>query len=286
VHIHILGSAAGKPVPRPFCACRVCEHARHVGGKDLRTRTTVCLYPGDTWSMQGPIKKPRYQVDLSPDLTYQLDRQRVDLSDLEHLLFTHAHADHCCGQYLAFRRTVRGPVSALPLLHVYGDSGVQQRLLADIQDLEANRCEFHLVDGGDTLDVGELRVTAFASTHGGALGCLHFGIDDGQHKVLMAWDGWWEEQVWDRLRDWSFDALIMECTYLGPHETKMASHLRAADFLEIRRRLIAQGTLDSDALTVALHIGDNGGLTHEEAQDLLSEHDIIVGYDGLVVEVW
>lgn len=285
MHVHILGSSAGKPVPRPFCSCRVCEHARQVGGKDLRTRTTVCVYPGDTWNMQGPIKKPLYQVDLSPDLTYQLDRQRVDLSDLEHLLFTHAHADHCCGQYLAFRRTVRSPVSQLPLLHVYGNAGVQGRLLADVQDFEANRCEFHVIADGDTFDVGEIRVTAFASTHGGAQGCLHYAVDDGKHKVLLAWDGRWAEQVWDRLRDWSFDAIVMECTHLGPHETKMGGHLRAVDFVEITQRLIDQGTLGPDALIVAVHIGDNGSLIHAEAEDLLGTHNVIVGYDGLVVEV-
>jgi phosphoribosyl 1,2-cyclic phosphate phosphodiesterase len=285
LHIHILGSSAGKPVPRPFCSCRVCEHARQFGGKDLRTRTTVCLYPGDSWHEQGSCKKPRYMVDLSPDLTYQLDRNSVGVSDLEHVLFTHAHADHCCGLYLSFRRTVRSPVSALPWLHLYGNAGVQKRLESDIKDFEANRCVFHIQEPGDTFDAGELRVTALASTHGGDLGCLHYAVDDGRRQVLLAWDGRWDERVWDQLRERRFDALIMECVYLGPNGTPMGSHLRAADFVEIKNRLTAEGILDADGQAVALHIGDNGGLTHKEAEELLGEHNITVAYDGLVIEV-
>ena len=285
VHIHILGSSAGKPVPRPFCSCRVCENARLSGGKDLRSRTTVCLYPGDSWHEQGACKKPRYMVDLSPDLTYQLARHSVDVSELEHLLFTHVHADHCCGLYLSFRRTVRSPVSDLPWLHVYGNAGVQKRLETDVKDFEANRCVFHLLDPGDTFDVGQLRVTALGSTHGGDPGCLHYAIDDGRRKVLLAWDGYWDERTWDQLRGQRFNALCRECTYLGPNGAAMGSHLRAEDFVEIKQRLTSEGILDADALTVALHIGDNGGLTHEEAEELLGEHRIVVAYDGFVAEV-
>jgi phosphoribosyl 1,2-cyclic phosphate phosphodiesterase len=130
-----------------------------------------------------------------------------------------------------------------------------------------------------------LRVTALASTHGGDLGCLHYAVDDGRRQVLLAWDGRWDERVWDQLRERRFDALIMECVYLGPNGTPMGSHLRAADFVEIKNRLTAEGILDADGQAVALHIGDNGGLTHKEAEELLGEHNITVAYDGLVIEV-
>lgn len=285
MHIHILGSSAGKPVPRPYCSCRICEHARQAGGKDCRTRTTICLYPLDTWNPQGPTKKPRYQVDLSPDLAHQLIRERVDVSYLEHLLFTHADSDHCCPEYLDFRRTIRSPVSDLPTLHIYGNSGVQERVLEHIRDLGSDRCEYHLIKDADSFTVGELKVSAFAAMHGGQRGCLHYAIDDGAHKLLLAWDGSWSEEVWDRLSAWQFDALLMECTHLGPKETKMSGHLRASDFIDIRDRLVEQGTLRPDSLVVAVHIGDNGGLTHAQSQELLGRHNIRVGYDGMVLKV-
>ena len=38
-----LGTSAGEGIPDPFCTCPICENARRVGGKELRTRSSFLL---------------------------------------------------------------------------------------------------------------------------------------------------------------------------------------------------------------------------------------------------
>ena len=56
-------------------------------------------------------------------------------------------------------------------------------------------------------------------------------------------------------------------------------------FLEMRERLMSMGCVQPDTPYVAVHIGDNGGLIHEEAVELAAPHGVIVGYDGFETEV-
>ena len=282
MRLHLLGSSAGKPVPRPFCSCRVCRAALERGGRDIRTRTTLQLYPGD--SAAERFRTPRYQVDLSPDFVHQLIRERIDPSRLEHLLITHPDADHLHVEYLAIRSTLRSPVADLPVLHIYGNHLVEEAIRAKLPNLEAVRCAFHRVEDGERFTCGELEVTAFRAMHRGPR-CLHYAVDDGRHKVLLAWDGTWEEEVWERLRSWRFDAVGMECTHLGPSDHEMSGHLTLQQFVAVRRRLVAAGVVAEDSPFFATHIGDNGALTYDEALAVAGREGFIVGYDGMVLDL-
>lgn len=285
LHLHILGSSARKPVPRPFCSCRVCQTAVRFGGRDARTRTTVQLYPRTSWCRQDDVKRPEYQFDMSPDLTHQMIREKIDISSLKHLFFTHTDSDHCSPESLSFRGTIRSPLADLAPLTIYGNEAVHRKVNARVKDLSAVRADFQVISDGESLTAGDIKVTAFRSIHGGKDGCLHYAVDDGEHKALLAWDGPWEEEVWKRLESWTFDALLMECVHMGPAEKPLGGHLTFDSFVSTKNRLIEQGTLREDSLVVAVHIGDNGGLTYEEAQEMCSSYGITVGYDGLVVEV-
>ncbi len=277
MHIHLLGTSAGKPIPRPFCTCHVCRAALCEGGKEVRTRTGVQFYPLDDFlETAGPV----YQVDISPDYVHQIIRDKIDPSGLQHLLITHPDADHLHVEYLKFRSTVLSPSEELPVLHVYGNELVEEKIRSVIPDLEAVRCAFHRVEDGETFAVGAFQVTAFRAMHRGPR-CLHYAVDDGQCKALFAWDGMWEEAVWERLGEWRFDAIGMECTHLGPSERDSSSHLTLRQFLRTRDRLVDLGVMDEATRLFALHIGDNGGLTCSEAEALAEREGFIVGYDGM-----
>lgn len=282
MRLHLLGSSAGKPVPRPFCSCRVCRAALEAGGRDIRTRTALQLYPLDT--ARTEFLRPRYQVDISPDFVHQVIRERIDTSRLEHLLITHPDGDHCHVEYLAIRRTIRSSVDDLPVLHIYGNALVEEVVRRHLPDLEAVRCAFHRVEDGDTFTAGDLTVTAFQAIHRGPR-CLHYAVSDGRRQVLFAWDGTWDESVWERLSSWRFDAIGMECTHLGPSEREMTDHLTYAQLIKARDRLRRLGVLREGALFFAMHIGDNGGLTYGEASAAAREDSVLVGYDGMVLDV-
>lgn len=282
MRLNILGTSAGKPVPRPFCSCRVCQVALERGGRECRTRTTVQLYPLDSAEIE--FRTPKYQVDLSPDYPHQLITQRIDPGGLEHLLVTHADADHLHLEYLDMRRTIRSPVEDLPVLTIYGNSLVEAAIQARLPDLERLRCRFVRVEDGETFRVGAFEVTAFVGMHPGPK-CLHYAVDDGRHKVLLAWDGLWSEDVWRRLESWRFDAVVMECTHLGPSTADMTGHLTLAQFVRTRDRLLSRGIIDEATPVVAMHIGDNGGLTYSEAAEVGRQHGFVVSHDGMVLDL-
>ena len=54
--IKFLGTAAAEGIPALFCDCRVCQNARKVGGKEIKTRSQAIVddkilidFPADTY---------------------------------------------------------------------------------------------------------------------------------------------------------------------------------------------------------------------------------------------
>lgn len=279
MRFHILGSAAGKTVPRPFCSCRVCEKARRDGGRDIRTRCSLHLYLDDE-----PQGRPRYAIDFGPDLSSNLIKHGCSLDRLEHILFTHKDMDHLDTHILDIRPSILSDREALPTLHMYGSDTVEERITAAC-NLDNLRAEFHLVDPFTNFMAGEVKSSTLLANHGPGTVLHHIVEHDGK-VVLLGWDtGWWSDQTWEAVSDFKFDAVISECTILGPSEVdKEQRHLNFATLLEMRGQLIELGCVTDTTPWATLHIGDNGGLTYDEAVDFAQPHGITVGYDGLWVE--
>jgi len=281
MRIHLIGSAAGKIVPRPFCRCSVCAHARLNGGRDVRTRTAVHLY------LDGEeTGEPRYGIDLSPDTAHHMIREGFCLDRLEHLLFTHRDEDHFFPSYLKVRPSILSNREALPWLTLYGSATVGEAFAAEVPHAERIRATFRQVDPFQQFQVGEFQVFSLLAHHGPGT-VLHYVVQAEGKSILCAWDtGWWPEETWEAVADFQLDAVFMECTILGPSKVdKEAGHLNFATLLEMKAGLAARGCIAGDTPYTTLHIGDNGGLTYAEACDLAQPHGITVGYDGLWVEV-
>ena len=281
MRFHLLGSSAGKPVPRPFCRCRVCEVARKEGGRDVRTRTGMHIYldgeePGE----------PRYGVDLPPDTAHQMIREGFRLDRLEHLLFTHKDGDHFAPAYLAMRPTILSDLDALSTLTLYGSATVGKALSEQISDLARIQATFREITPFQSFHAGDLQVFSLLANHGPGT-VLHYIVQAGGKTVLLGWDtGWWSDRTWDAVAEFRFDAVFMECTAFGPSKIeKEGGHLNFATLLEMKAHLAKLGCISDRTPYATLHIGDNGGLTYAEACKMAEPHGITVGYDGLWLEV-
>ncbi|WP_200915571.1 hypothetical protein [Margalitia shackletonii] len=42
--LHFLGTAAAEGIPNPHCTCNTCTEARRLGGRNIRSRTSVISY--------------------------------------------------------------------------------------------------------------------------------------------------------------------------------------------------------------------------------------------------
>ena len=279
MRLRLLGSSAGKTVPRPFCRCRVCRLARERGGRNLRTRTGMQIFlDGD----EGD--EARYHVDLPPDTGHHMVTHRFGMERLEHLLITHPDEDHFDPIYLRNRKIVLSDRDDLLPLTIYGGDTTRAKFDALGLKTEYLKLAFREVRSFERFSAGELEVLSLRASHGP--GCLNYVVSHGGRSVLLAWDtGLWPEETWDAIRGLGLDAVFVECTVLGPVRIEPKGHLDFTAVLHMRRRLMDEGCILPETPYVLVHIGDNGELTHDEAVAFAVPHGIIVGYDGLEVEV-
>ena len=284
MRIHVLGTAAAKPVPRFFCNCRGCVAARAEGGRSLRTRSSTSIYLGD----DGPANV-RYKVDFGPDAQDHTIRFGESINQLEHLLITHAHADHLHPYWLSLRRQAISSVEDMPMLHVWGNWRVWEVCEQAGIDLEANRITKHCIEPDAPFRAGALEVFPLAAMHPDTDPALNFVITAEGTTVLTAWDtGFWPEPTWAsaRISGLTFDAVIMELTVNGPDgPTQGQYHHNPDSFLEMKQRMLDEGLLADGARFFTTHMGDNGQLSHSEAQEYWAPHGVSVGYDGLLIEL-
>jgi phosphoribosyl 1,2-cyclic phosphate phosphodiesterase len=229
--------------------------------------------------------EPRYAVDLPPDTAHQMIRDGFRLDRLEHLLFTHSDTDHFDPTYLSIRPSILSDRSALAPLTLYGSTTVQAALSARVPDLGRLKAAFQAVTPFVGFRAGALHVFPLRASHGPTI-ALNYIIQTGDRSVLLAWDtGWWPDDTWGAVARFRFDAVFMECTVLGLSDANPAGHLTFPALLRMRERLRQSGCIHGSTPWVLVHIGDNGGLTHDEACALAEPHGITVGYDGLWLEV-
>lgn len=246
----------------------------------MRTRCSVHLH------LEGePEGEPRYAIDLSPDAAGHFLREGVVMDRLEHLLITHAHADHLDPDLLRVRGTILSDRSAPPDLHVYGSVTVGELLPGSMR--ERARIHFHEIAPGGRFSAGALAVTAVRAHHGQPGLALHYIVEHGGKTALLAWDtGWWSDETWAAMEGRRFDLVISECTALGPGEpNREGSHLNFATLLQMKQRLTEMSCISGDTPWATLHIGDNGGLTYDEQVELATPHGVTVGWDGLRLDV-
>lgn len=87
------GTSAAEGIPSPFCTCDVCENARKVGGKEIRTRTMFRI-------------DEAHCIDLGADAYCQAIRYG-DFTKLCHVLVTHTHEDHLAFMMFNIRKMAR-----------------------------------------------------------------------------------------------------------------------------------------------------------------------------------
>jgi phosphoribosyl 1,2-cyclic phosphate phosphodiesterase len=236
--------------------------------------------PGDA------LGRAKYRVDLSPDFMHHLIRYRLDETTLEHLLFTHSHDDHCHPDYLGFRSSAVSEPEKMPLLHVYGGSDVQEALTRRV-DFEKCRIHFHRFDPFQQMPVGNVLTVHSLRANHGLPTFVNYVVQGEGLTILLAWDtGLWSEETWQFAARFRFDAVFMECTVAGPNgKGGGAQHLNPQTFLEMKRRMAELRLVEPKTPFIAVHIGDNGRLGHEQLQEFWMPKGVTVGYDGLLMEL-
>lgn len=278
MRLTLLGSAAAEAWPGLFCECEWCREARRRGGRNLRRRTAYRIN-SDTL------------VDFGPDIHWQVTAFGIDLAEIRHILFTHSHSDHLDPVELFWRHP--GFCRVSNLLEIYGNQQVMERIGGDLSATMAGPAVFDtlrlaptILEPGQTVTAGELRVTALEANHAGpAETALNYVVEQDGKALLIGNDtGWWADPTWELVRRFKLDVAVLECTYCLGKPDARDGHLGADAMLAMRDRLAELGVLKPDARVVANHFAHNGFTLYEELCEYLEPRGVTVGYDGLVVE--
>ncbi|MBE6613188.1 MAG: hypothetical protein E7632_11935 [Ruminococcaceae bacterium] len=283
-----LGTGAGEGTPDPFCTCPVCENARRVGGREVRTRSSFML--SDTML-----------IDIGADYFAQAVMQGVSFADLEHILITHTHDDHLNYTFL-WERLVRR-AGAEQTLHVYftgeaydyiNDFYLSAKGVGSEKFLQG--VELVRLEHGMTYDIGGWKVTPLRGRHGTAFekNTANFLMEKGGESLYYALDsGYFLDETFDALAGRRIGTFIMECTNAiienGAAKqitTFPGGHMDLALCLMTLDRLYESGGITADSRIYLTHISPNR-TTHAELCEFLAALDkpyrITAAYDGLEI---
>ncbi|NLK07929.1 MAG: hypothetical protein GX316_04420 [Firmicutes bacterium] len=267
--IFYLGTGASEGWPALFCQCSACAKARELGGKNLRSRTSV--------QIDG-----EYKFDVPPDTYHHVLTHGLNLSNIKHLIVTHCHGDHYYWQELQHRSAPFAHIYDDTGLDVYGDVWVEE--LADWERLARGGIRFNLIEANSSYDVGDARLHAFQANHFIDKGALIYVFEKDGISLLYGNDtGFFYEEVWDRLKDFKLDVVSLDCTH--GEDDVWNNHMGIPAILETRSRMLKEGIAHDETIFVATHFSHNGRLLHHELEEVLNPQGFVVAYDGMRLAV-
>lgn len=266
------GTAAGEGWPGIFCQCRLCQKARQLGGKNIRTRSQALI-------------NDDLLLDLPPDNYLHSLYYGLDLGRVKTLLITHSHSDHC---YAPDLEMLREPFSHTyeGQLQVYGNEAVQQAVIRACRSTGSvqDRFSFHIAECNATFSAGGYTVTALRATHAKGEICLFYRIGQGDKAVLYAHDtGVLTQENLDCLaaQKGVLSLVSLDCTCQKERDGK--NHMGLLDAAEQKEKLLELGLADEKTIWVVNHFSHNGGWLHEEISQRAQEYGMIAAYDGMSI---
>ena len=157
MEIRYLGTGGAEGFPSIFCQCEACRKVRMLLGKNVKTRSCTLV--------------DEVMIDLSPDIFSQCINSHVDLSEVNHLVFTHSHSDHLNTTEICFR--LREMASVIQkkdkkVMEIYGNDAVRDgimEIIAKDPHVDLTRMRFHRIQKFEPFRIGHLKFTPLKAYH-------------------------------------------------------------------------------------------------------------------------
>ncbi len=283
-----LGTGAAEGVPAAYCRCAICQGVRQRGGVEVKSRSSFRV-------------GPHHQIDISPDHYWQMIRTGTDMYDVEHVLITHTHEDHC-SLFALLDKEMAEEGNRKPLsLYMSKPARVYvQEMIAHLslpagkmRWIDANFA-FHGLDYFQEYAIGGLSVRTVKGNHT-AYGANEYsinylvGMPHGKTLLYACDTGFYQEETWEYLAGKHVDVLVLECTFAGRTDRGEfpEAHLDLASWFATLGRMSDTGFIDAKTMVYATHLNPHQGLDHFGLHDRLqhSPYHGTAAYDGLRVEV-
>ena len=273
MQITYYGTAAGEGWPGVFCQCPLCQSARRMGGKNIRTRSQALI-------------NDNLLLDLPPDNQLHSLCYGLDLGKVRALLITHSHSDHFYPEDLEFLRepyshTYRGQ------MQIYGNDAVGRGIVRTCGGTggKEDRFQFYEAEVNETFTVLDYTVTPLRATHAQGEKCLFYHIAQGDRSLLYAHDtGAFTQENLDCLarQPGKLSLVSLDCTSQMHRDGQY--HMGLADAAAQKEKLLALGLADADTVWVVNHFSHNGGWLHDEITEQARKYGMIASYDGMPVK--
>lgn len=280
------GTSAAEGIPSPFCTCRVCENARKIGGREIRTRTMLRI-------------DEKHCIDLGADAYCQAIKYG-DFTKLRHVLVTHTHEDHLAFMMFNIRKMAIER-AAEPLNYYLTDKAYdiveffvnhKPILKGTMRQLIDNGVvAFHKLEFNKSYKIGELDVTPLKGSHFGNMGenAANYVIvlPDGRKMYYGLDTGAYYEETLKALENLELDILVSECTFGLTKGRKPEGHLDAFSCMELFEKLYSQRTITDRTKIYLTHINHYTS-THAELEAWFGQqkvpYEITVTYDGFEIQ--
>lgn len=283
MRITLLGSSGNRTIPWGACKCRICVNAREAGGKDCRMGNSTYIHD------EGIL------IDTPESIFCLLAKGQI--TNLKHIFISHWHPDHTAGlRVLQTTEQAIGPHEREEKLHLYMSQitydRVNERVFPALERfVKKFPVTLHIIKEGDILKIGSVKARIFAMPEipGEEKDINFFMFENDGKRVLIAPDETKYMQV-DTIP--SLDLLIKECGIFP--ETFDGNELLSKEFLEKEwmeitwKESVEQIRQIGAKKTILTEIEELFQRTHAELEKEAAaypELNIIIGYDGLTVEV-
>lgn len=268
------GTAAGEGWPGLFCNCELCNEARRLGGKNIRTRSQA-LVNNDLL------------IDLPPDTYMHSLVYGLDLSHVDSLLVTHSHSDHFNALDLELLREPYAH-NRPDNLQIFGNQRVSEKIQSDVPN------EFNLNLGFSfsraipfkPFKIKDYTVVALLALHDKNEECLFYRISCGGKTILYAHDtGFFPDETIDFLKsdNTRLDLVSLDCTMQQDSDGK--NHMGLIDAAREKQRLMEMGLFNKSTVWVVNHFSHNGKWLHGDMEREANRYGFFTTYDGMVIEI-
>ena len=270
--IQFLGTAAAEGMPAIFCNCAVCQEARKLGGKNIRTRSQALV-------------DDQLLIDLPADTYMHFLMNGIEGDRIRNLLITHSHEDHLYPDELDLRRPPFGHDQRVPKLKVYCGEGAYAKI--ERFNREDRNVAVEKVTHFSSVSFDGYTVTALPARHAPGDGA-QFYVIEGEKTILYAHDtGYFYEEVFDFIQQkgFRFDLVSMDCTNVDIPIDDEGTHMGIDNIQRVLKRLEDMGAVNNATVKVINHFSHNGNPLQHVLEARVADLGYVVSYDGMTLEI-
>lgn len=268
--IKYLGTAAAEGLPALFCECEICQRARKLGGKDIRTRSQALV-------------DDKILIDFPADTYLHYLRFNFPLPRIKTCLITHSHSDHLYVDDVMMRDDIAAHMENKEVLTFYSAQSGYDMLKSVIEENNmAKDAAAVLIKPFEPFETEGYKITPLEASHSPKTTPVIFLIEKDGKSILYSNDtSEYSETTWKYLKGRKIDFISMDCTEAVSDATYIG-HLTLDRNIKMRYRMYEMEIADEKTVFVLNHFSHNGGnVLYDEFSKIAAEHGYLVSYDGM-----